>query len=89
MLARVFLVDVPPAFSLLKMRGWLDRFSISSISSVSSDDGTCIQIETSARAEADKIACVLDPYISATVPSTLYEATLKSTLASCVPFPVR
>jgi hypothetical protein len=42
------------------MRGWLDRFSISSISSMSSDGGTCIQIETSARAEADKIACVLE-----------------------------
>ena len=35
MLARVFLVDVPPSFSLGKMKEWLDRFSISSISSIS------------------------------------------------------
>ena len=60
MLAKVFLVDVPPAFTMGKLRGWLDRFSVSSISSMLSREGLCIQIETSALPEANKIACALE-----------------------------
>jgi len=60
MLAKVFLINVPPAFTIAKMKGWLQRFSIDSICSISSHEGTCIQIETNALPEANKIACVLE-----------------------------
>ena len=58
--AKVFLVNVPPLFSISKLRGWLDTFSIASISSRLRREGLCVQIETSALPEANKIACVLE-----------------------------
>jgi hypothetical protein len=68
MLAKVFLVDVPPPFTISKLKGWLDKFSISSISSTLSREGLCIQIETSALPEANKIACALESIYIASGP---------------------
>jgi hypothetical protein len=58
--AKVFLVDVPSAFTILALRRWLNRFWISSISSIRSPEGLCVQIETDALPEANKIACTLE-----------------------------
>jgi hypothetical protein len=58
--AKVFLVDVPSAFTIRALRRWLHRFSVSSISSIRSFEGLCLQIETDALPEANKIACTLE-----------------------------
>jgi hypothetical protein len=75
--AKVFLLDVPPLLTISKLRGWLDRFSIASISSRLRREGLCIQIETSALLEANKIACVLESIYMGCGPLTVVRGGTK------------